>query len=222
MEGRKTTIRPPTNDILVYICVLDFEATCWDDDGKSRWRMEIIEFPSVLIEWNTKTGKTRRLGEFQEYCKPLASEVSPFCEELTGITQETVNQGGKFPEVIRRHYKWLKTLIPVEQRDVYIMTVGQWDLAIQLPRDLKRWNMTLKNIPKVYKRFYNIKADFVKFIKPKNKRGFGMAKMLKFLNLKLDGRHHSGIDDCKNTAKIFEKLVRKGIRFENLKLNLVS
>ena len=34
------------------MCVLDFEATYWDDDGKSRYRMEIIEFPSVLVEWN--------------------------------------------------------------------------------------------------------------------------------------------------------------------------
>lgn len=37
-----------------YICVLDFEATCWNNKQHPRSEMEIIEFPSVLY-YVTKT-----------------------------------------------------------------------------------------------------------------------------------------------------------------------
>lgn len=33
-----------------------------------------------------------------------------------------------------------------------------------------------------------------------------MAAMLNILKLGLEGRHHSGIDDCKNIARIVERL----------------
>ena len=42
---------------------------------------------------------------------------------------------------------------------------------------------------------------------PKRKSHFDMKEMLDFLKLPLDGRHHSGIDDAKNIAKIAIKLL---------------
>ena len=39
-----------------YLCVLDFEATCWDG-GKNKDVMEIIEFPSVLYRVREKYGQ---------------------------------------------------------------------------------------------------------------------------------------------------------------------
>lgn len=50
------------------------------------------------------------------------------------------------------------------------------------------------NIKVVFARAYNQKAK-------------GMAGMLDFLGLKLEGRHHSGIDDSRNIAKICQKLI---------------
>jgi len=37
--------------------------------------------------------------------------------------------------------------------------------------------------------------------------------MLQIFNLKLDGRHHSGIDDARNIAKIVIELIKDGICF---------
>ena len=43
---------------------------------------------------------------------------------------------------------------------------------------------------------------------PPKKRGISdMTEMLKYLGLQLDGRHHSGIDDSLNIAKIALKLM---------------
>ena len=41
-----------------------------------------------------------------------------------------------------------------------------------------------------------------------------MPNMLEDLQLKLDGRHHSGIDDCRNIAKIVERLAKLGHTFK--------
>ena len=38
-----------------YLCVLDFEATCWKD-STNKEKMEIIEFPSVLYKIDEKSG----------------------------------------------------------------------------------------------------------------------------------------------------------------------
>ena len=46
-----------------------------------------------------------------------------------------------------------------------------------------------------------------------------MVEMLEFLELNLDGRHHSGIDDALNIAKIAIKLIelKNNIDFSFLK-----
>ncbi len=63
-----------------------------------------------------------------------------------------------------------------------------------------------------YKEWINIKLIF-----PCEMFGIdrihGMTEMLKLLNLKLEGRHHSGIDDVKNIAQIVLALLKKGVEF---------
>jgi len=41
----------------------------------------------------------------------------------------------------------------------------------------------------------------------------GMMSMLSGLNIAHEGRHHSGIDDCKNIAKIAKALAQTGYVF---------
>lgn len=53
----------------------------------------------------------------------------------------------------------------------------------------------------------NIKRIFPKELQNKNDKFLSMASMLRALKLKLDGTHHSGIDDSKNIAKIVYSLI---------------
>lgn len=104
----------PTDTYYDYICVVDFEATC-EEDNPSDFHHEIIEFPMVLINTHTLEIVSWVLGEgrivqflsagwvlyllmfsllflqvdsFQEYVKPeLNPQLSDFCVKLTGITQ---------------------------------------------------------------------------------------------------------------------------------------
>jgi inhibitor of KinA sporulation pathway (predicted exonuclease) len=40
-----------------------------------------------------------------------------------------------------------------------------------------------------------------------------MTEMLKIFGLKLEGKHHSGIDDTYNIARVAQELVKRGINF---------
>ncbi len=60
--------------MISYICVLDFEATCWDDDKIDKSEVEIIEFPSILYKLDSNNKKLEKIGEFHEYVKPIKNK----------------------------------------------------------------------------------------------------------------------------------------------------
>ena len=194
-----------------YLCVLDFEATCWDEltHDKNKEKMEIIEFPSVLYEIDEETDTYKFISEFTEYVKPtIIPKLTKFCTDLTGITQQTVNSAETIDIVYNKHIKWLNTYVPFGSEFV-IATCGNWDLKIQLPREIK--NKKLKP-NKYYKTFINVKNEFEYFYKQKS---HGMVDMLNWLNIKLEGRHHSGIDDTRNITKIMLKLIQDGHKYDD-------
>jgi ERI1 exoribonuclease 3 len=182
-----------------YICILDFEATCWKDTKNH----EIIEFPSVMLKWDDD--KIYEVGRIQQYVKPKTKPVvSKFCEELTGITQQIVNDGMELKLAIKGHLEWLSKFS--NNSNITIVTCGNWDLNVMLPMDLKNIGRKSETI---YKKFVNIKDLFGTVTK--TTKGPPMVPMLEYYDLELEGRHHSGLDDCHNIARIFIKLVENGL-----------
>lgn len=195
----------------IYLCVLDFEATCWNKSPNLD-RQEIIEFPSILYELNTKN-EVIFISEFSKYVKPVLEPVlSDFCIGLTGITQEQVNDANIIQIVYKEHFEWLKANTP-SNADIYIITCGAWDLKTMLPKEIKNKKL---HYHQVYKTYINIKDEFENFYK---KKAGGMVGMLDYLNIKLEGRHHSGIDDTRNIAKILLRIISDG--HTNFKINKV-
>lgn len=41
-----------------------------------------------------------------------------------------------------------------------------------------------------------------------------MTEMLQMFGLKLEGKHHSGIDDTLNIARVAQELIKRNIKFE--------
>ena len=186
------------------MCVLDFEATCWDRSKEH----EIIEFPSVLLEWSPGSKSVTTISEIQIFIKPSRRPVvSEFCHNLTGITQEQVNGGVSLKEALKTHLEWLKEHCNNSTENVIIVTCGHWDLQTMLPMDLGLNHLRYPD--PVYKSWVNIKQAFTAALKPFRVRS--MPQMLKHLKLEMIGRHHSGIDDSKNIARIFGKLVELGL-----------
>lgn len=66
-------------------------------------------------------------------------------------------------------------------------------------------------VPSPYCQWINIKFPFSEKYKTKP---LGMAGMLTRLKMDLQGRHHSGIDDCRNIARILKKMIEDGVVLE--------
>lgn len=197
------------------VCVLDFEATCEKD--QPNFMNEIIEFPSVLLRWNDDLNNYEKISEFQEFCKPLQNtKLSKFCTELTGITQEQVDKGFNFPDVLKRHHQWL--IKHMEKDDsIIFLTFGYWDLATVMIQECKRWGIIAAPLD-IYMKFINVKEDY----KSRYKCRGGMDKVLKHAHLELLGRHHSGIDDCRNIARIFQYMIDDGCNMYHFVVNTVD
>ena len=83
------------------------------------------------------------------------------------------------------------------------VTCGDWDLKKGLPV-----NCDYLSIPYL-KRWINLKTYFQSTV---GQKGHSMKMMLSYLKLTLDGKHHSGIDDSKNIAKILRELSSRNDR----------
>ena len=191
-EPWSTSASKPVN----YFLVLDFEATC-DRDTKMK-PQEIIEFPVLKV--NAATMKTE--STFHTYVQPTAHPVlTEFCTELTGITQDMVIGQPTLPDVLQQFHKWMfkNGLLDPTVNSCFV-TCGDWDLKTMLPGQCKYFKIPIHNY---FRRWVNIKRLFQRVT---GQRAAGMPGMLKALGLELEGRHHSGIDDSKNIARILAKL----------------
>ena len=192
-----------------YVCVLDFEATCWDGTDDH----EIIEFPSVLWRWTTAPTTFQLVDSIQLFVRPTHNPtVSAFCEGLTGISQAQVDAGITLESALAQHHAWLRGHVP-DTSNVKFVTCGDWDIKTMLPRDMQANKLPYP--ASVYKNWVNVKQLFDHVTK--SRKSMSMVRMLGALDLQLEGRHHSGIDDCRNISKIVRKLVELGLSVEHFR-----
>lgn len=197
-----TSIQPQTFD---YFLVLDFEATC--EENRKLTPQEVIEFPVLKV--GAKTFEIQ--STFHQYVQPkVYRQLTPFCIQLTGITQDKVDGQPDLETTLKLFDSWM-----VEQRLIQddikfaFVTCGDWDLKKMLPQQSSYFGF---EYPDYLKRWINIKKTFksVTGVYPQG----DLLEMLERLGLKLEGRHHSGIDDCRNIARVLECLAEKGCVFE--------
>lgn len=90
---------------------------------------------------------------FHEYVRPTEGvvpgetrQLSAFCKQLTGITQEQVNAALPLPDVLRRFEAWIVECGLAEALDAgraMLVAHGGWDLGDQLPIESARKNIVL-------------------------------------------------------------------------------
>ncbi|XP_070562485.1 ERI1 exoribonuclease 3-like isoform X2 [Ptychodera flava] len=187
-----------------FFLVLDFEATC--DSATKIVPQEIIEFPVLKI--NGKTFETET--EFHTYVQPTANpRLTPFCTELTGITQDKVDGKPTLQETMKIFEKWMEEQGFLDGRCSFVfVTCGDWDLKTMLPGQCSHFRI---HLPQYFKTWINIKRPFSSAC---GRSKLGMMGMLRELKLTHHGRHHSGIDDCRNIANILKALAERGCIFQ--------
>ncbi|KAK3612359.1 hypothetical protein CHS0354_011080 [Potamilus streckersoni] len=187
-----------------YFLVLDFEATC--DDRENIHPQEIIEFPVLKV--NSKTLETESI--FHHYVEPdVHNKLTSFCIELTGIVQDMVDGRPHITEVLKMFDKWMQDegLLKPDASFAFV-TCGDWDLRKMLPSQCDYLHLPVTSY---FKKWINIKKAFAGLTGTFPR---GMQEMLTKLSIPHQGRHHSGIDDCKNIANILTAMIRRGYVFK--------
>ena len=175
-----------------FYLVIDLEATTSDDGSLPPEQMETIEVGAVLVDARTLAP----IDEFQSFVRPIRRpRLHPFCTKLTGITQAMVDGAPLFPEAFSK----LRARLIDHRHPLVFASWGRYD-RIQLERDCG-----LHGIPNNMPAHVNLKTRFSEVQGLKKK--LGMAQALKHCGLPLEGRHHRGIDDARNIARLLPWIV---------------
>jgi inhibitor of KinA sporulation pathway (predicted exonuclease) len=167
------------------INVVDVEATCWVGQPPVGQVSEIIEIGLTVVDLAAAT----RVAKHRILVRPQRSRVSEFCTELTGLTQEEVDQGVTFTQACRdlatTHEAGVRPWTSWGDYDRNQFTRQCRHAAVEYPFGKTHTNAKL--------RFTEANGL---------RKRPGMAQALKIAGLPLEGRHHRGDDDAWNIAAL--------------------
>lgn len=179
-----------------HLMVVDLEATCSRDKSIARDNREIIEIGAVMVA----VEKWQPVEEFQSFVRPVIHpELTDFCTQLTGISQEDVASAPPFPEVLVRFHAWSQRFEPL-----VFGSWGNYDKK-QFQQDCEYHHCAFPiTAPHV-----NLKAQSSKQLGLRKRHG--MSAALKIAKLDLIGAHHRGIDDARNIARLLAAIFPSGV-----------
>jgi inhibitor of KinA sporulation pathway (predicted exonuclease) len=176
------------------IVVIDLEATCWEGfDAPEGQVNEIIEIGVCLIE--PRKFPIQVTDKRSILVKPTESIVSPFCTELTSLTQEMVDtQGINFDEacsILENDY---------DSRNRLWVSWGGFDkefFKAQCRRRKVRYPLNRKH--------GNLKSIF----QDRHGERMGLMRALETVGIQAQGTTHRGDDDAYNTACLLKYLFER-------------
>ncbi|WP_248919389.1 exonuclease domain-containing protein [Pseudomonas entomophila] len=168
--------------------VIDLEATT-DDGGWPVTEMEIIEIGASLV-----TREGREVDHFQRFVRPRRRpQLTPFCRELTHISQADVDNAAPFSEVWGQCERWLES--HQAQLQAWV-SWGDYDRK-QLRQEwqLHHVDSLLLQLPHI-----NLKQRFAKA--RHLQRPAGLNSALQLAGLQFSGQQHRALEDARNTARL--------------------
>jgi inhibitor of KinA sporulation pathway (predicted exonuclease) len=174
-----------------YYLIVDLEATCSNDGAVPRHEMEIIEIGVVM-----QSSRTFEIeSEFQAFVRPVrCPELTDFCTELTGITQDDVASVPPFAESLDAMKEWMNAF-----GDALCCSWGDYDRN-QFIQDCEFHRVAYP----LQSAHVNLKAEFSRAFGVKKK--LGVTDALRYLGMNFEGSHHRGLDDAKNIARIVRRV----------------
>lgn len=175
------------------LLIVDLEATCTKEKDPN-FIQEIIEIGIVRL--NLKTLEIKDAEGI--IVIPQKSYITPFCTELTTITQEMIDKEGR---------TYLDAFNYIN--DKYKPQDKGWASWGDFDRNQMAKNDKLYNNPNpLFGRTHtNLKHQFS--VLNGFNREYGMEKALEICNIPLEGTHHRAVWDAKNIAKIYKHCLIK-------------
>lgn len=173
--------------------IFDLEATCWSEQHHLL-QQEIIEIGAFHVN---PYGEV--LDSFSSFVRPVIHPyLSPFCQQLTSISQEDVDQAPTFDRVYKKFVDWME--YSATSSDYRLASWGSMDLDLllddcshhQLHLD---WEDDYMDLKKIYNRYKG------------NSKPFGLKKSLRKEKIEFKGIEHRAIDDAYNLTQLFIKYI---------------
>lgn len=175
--------------------VIDLEATT-DDGGWPLEEMEVIEIGASVV---TRAG--REVDHFQRFIRPQRRPLlTPFCRQLTRITQANIDTGAPMTVVWEQFERWLGQHLPKLEGWA---SWGDYDRK-QLEQEWrqKQLGSALLQLPHM-----NLKQQFAQA--RQLRRALGLKSALQLAGMQFSGQQHRALEDARNTARLLP-LVLKG------------
>lgn len=180
-----------------FLCVVDLEASINESDGTH----EVTEFPLVLLSTNTPSLDV--IDEFHTFIRP---QRNTNWKNKQDIPQQVFDESPTFPEAWKNLQSFLDHHGATESNTLAI-TCGDWDFRAMLSAEQSFHS--IESLP-LFENWCNIKHAFKSIT---GKKAHSMVRMLNVIGQELIGKHHSGIDDARNIARIARWLCQQGYVF---------
>lgn len=173
------------------VVVIDLEATCWQGDPPANQESEIIEIGVALLNLQTLQVAAKE----SVLIKPERSQVSRFCMVLTSLTQEILDESGvSFAAACRKLEKDYRS------RDRTWASWGDYDRRMVERQCQARgvrnpFGVTHLNVKNLFAAARGLSHEV------------GMDEALRVAGMELEGRHHRGVDDAHNIAKLLAHML---------------
>lgn len=174
------------------VLIVDIEATCWENNANPTGiPNEIIEVGICALDMERRELKDKR----SLLVRPVESFISPFCTQLTTITDEMIAREGM-------DFYTACTILEADydSRNRLWMSWGAYDYKMftqQCKTQGVRYPFSSKhaNLKRIFADVYSNRM--------------GMAAALEKAGLALEGTHHRGHDDAWNIGRLLVHLLEK-------------
>ena len=153
---------------------------------------EVIQFGAVLLDENYNM-----LSEFSSYVKPVYSSVTPVINQLTGISNKSLEKADDFLTVFDKFCYWRG------EGDITTFCWSKSDFN-QLWAELEAKGKHRYDLFATLQDFVDLQNIFGKLVS--SKTSVGLESAMRLLQMDYKGQVHSALSDSYNTARILHKL----------------
>lgn len=156
---------------------------------------EIIEIGAVKLD-----SAGHEVSSYKEYVRPeYTVEMNATCQELTGITMDTLADAPHFSEVYGRFLHWCNDASPNDY-EIYAWSESDWRQLTSEMR-LKMIDMTPANVRWMLEHWQNFQQIYCNLLGLN--QVISLDKAVTAMGETFDGQMHDALWDARNTSKLY-------------------
>lgn len=155
---------------------------------------EIIEIGAIMLD-----EEMQEINYYKSYIKPDYSSVSPYIQNLTGITNEMLSDKRSFAEVIREFVAWIGD----DEFQIHSWSMSDY---YQLFNEIEK-KMNINEYQRLFDGWVDDQKAFAKALGIEYELSLSYA--ISSIDENFEGAAHDALNDAKNTARIVALMADK-------------